>query len=276
MNASKYCIAISTLLCGGASIAETIVQNNMWTEHFPVAVPAPRLTIENIWGSINVRTDDVNSVSVTISESRSAPTAELFDRSMSMYFLDTQADAGSVAIYVGGADRDWQQLNRCTGCRVDYQFDVVVPPGTDVDLSTVIDGRVSVSGDLATVSAGNVNGPIDVEGLTNCAHVENVNGPIELDFSGAPDSDCRIETINGDITLVVPGDAGIDMALDLFNGRVISELEVEPISLPATVEYAADNGRHSYRIEKPAGLRLGAGGSSYRISSINGDVRIRK
>ena len=84
-----------------------------------------------------------------------------------------------------------------------------------------------------------------------------------------------IESINGDITLAMPGDAGIDMALDLFNGRVVSELEVEPVALPVSVEYVADNGRHSYRIEQPAGLRVGAGGPSYRISSLNGDVRIR-
>jgi predicted ATPase len=128
MNAAKYCIAVCTLLCSAASVAEkAIVQNNTWTEHFPMSVPVPQLTIGNIWGSINVRTDDVDEVSVTISESRSAPTAELFERSMSTYFLETKADGGSVAIHVGGANRDWQRLNRCTGCRVDYQFDVVVP-----------------------------------------------------------------------------------------------------------------------------------------------------
>jgi hypothetical protein len=277
MNATKYCIAVCTLLCGVASVAEeAIVQNNTWTEHFPMSVPVPQLTIGNIWGSIKVRTDDVDEVSVTISESRSAPTAELFERSMSIYFLETKADVGNVAIHVGGADRDWQRLNRCTGCRVDYQFDVVVPPGTNVDVSTVVDGRVSVSGDLATVSASNVNGPIDVDGLSNCSHVESVNGAIDLGFSGAPGSDCEIETINGDITLAVPAGAGIDMALDLFNGRIVSELDAEPMALPASVEYVADNGRHSYRIEKPAGLRIGAGGPSYRISSLNGDVRIRK
>jgi hypothetical protein len=82
--------------------------------------------------------------------------------------------------------------------------------------------------------------------------------------------------VNGDITLTVPDDAGLDVAFDLFNGRLVSELEAEPVALPATIEHLTNNGSHLYRIEKPAGLRVGAGGPSYRISSLNGDVRIRK
>ena len=277
MNALRYGALAGILLAGHVvAAADTVVQENAWTEHYPVSIPAASLAIDNIWGSVRVRSGDVDRISVTISERRAAPSAELFDRSMTMYFLDTRADEGGVSIHVGGADRNWRQMNRCTGCRVDYQFDVIVPPGTNVDVGTIVDGRVTVSGDLGTVSASNVNGPIDVDGLKNCARVASVNGPIDLDFAGTPGSDCTIESINGDITLAMPGDAGIDMALDLFNGRVVSELDVEPVALPATIEAISDNGRHAYRIEQPAGLRVGAGGPSYRISSLNGDVRIRK
>ena len=74
----------------------------------------------------------------------------------------------------------------------------------------------------------------------------------------------------------MPGGAGIDLALDLFNGHLVSELQVDPLELPATVEQTLHDGRNRYRIEKPAGIRLGGGGPSYRISSLNGDVRIEK
>lgn len=271
-------IALTLLagMLGGVAAAETVIQENAWTEHYPVATAAPRLTIDNIWGSVNVRTANVDRITVNINERRSAPSEQLFERSMAIYFLATTADDGGVDIRVGDEERNWQAYNRCNNCRVDYQFDVVVPEGTDVDVGTVVDGRVDVSGALGTVSASNVNGPIEVGGLRNCARVENVNGPIRLEFAMGPGSDCTIESVNGDITLAVPGDAGLDVAFDLFNGQIVSDLEVEPVALPATVEHLTDNGSNLYRIEKPAGLRVGAGGPSYRILSLNGDVRIRK
>ncbi len=276
MKSAHFGTLAALLLAGGAAAADAVVEESAWTEHYPVTSPAAQLVIDNIWGGVRVRTGNVDRISITISERRSAPSPELFELSKSVLFLDTRADASGVAIYVGHREKHWQRANRCNDCRVDYQFDVVVPNGATVDVRTVLDGRVVVTGDLGTVSAGNVNGPIRVDGLSNCGHVANVNGPIELDFADRPASDCSIETINGDITLTVPADAGIDMALDLFNGRIVSDLDVEPVALPATVEHVTDNGRQAYRIEKPAGLRVGAGGPSYRISSMNGDVRIRK
>ncbi|HEX5788341.1 MAG TPA: hypothetical protein VFY03_09190 [Woeseiaceae bacterium] len=269
-------VAFLGAMLAATAAAEPVVQENAWTEQYAVTAAAPLLSIDNVWGSVNVRTGNVDRITVNINERRSAPSEDLFERSMAIYFLDTDADETGVAIRVGREDRNWQELNRCSNCRVDYQFDVVVPEGTDIDVGTVVDGRVAVSGDFGTVSASNVNGPIDVDGLRNCARVANVNGPIRLEFATRPVADCTIESINGDITLAIPGDAGLDVAFDLFNGRIVSELEVEPVALPATVEHLTENGSNRYRIEKPAGLRVGAGGPSYRVSSLNGDVRIRK
>jgi len=68
----------------------------------------------------------------------------------------------------------------------------------------------------------------------------------------------------------------MDIALDLFNGDVSSQLTVGPLELPATIEHTMENGHEQYRIQQLSGLRIGAGGPTYSISSINGDVRIQK
>jgi hypothetical protein len=46
--------------------------------------------------------------------------------------------------------------------------------------------------------------------------------------------------------------------------------------VPAEVQYEEKNGAHRYRIQQSAGLRLEGGGPTFTISSMNGDVRIRK
>ena len=96
---------------------------------------------------------------------------------------------------------------------VDYQFEVQVPPGTTLDVSTVLDGRVDVAGVTGPISAANVNGPIIVSELHDCAVVESVNGSVSLTFARAPSLDCAIDTINGDITVSLPSNAGLDVAL---------------------------------------------------------------
>jgi hypothetical protein len=42
------------------------------------------------------------------------------------------------------------------------------------------------------------------------------------------------------------------------------------------VEHRETGGRHHYRIEQAAGVRLAGGGPVFSVSSMNGDLRIQK
>ena len=264
------------LLAGTVIAGERVEQSKTWTETFPVTASKPTLSIENIWGDVRVRSGTTGEIVVTISEKRSAPDQKRFDRSLETLKLNTQSDDSGVAFYVGSEDRDWHGRDHCRNCRVDYQFDVVVPADTQLDVSTVNDGRIDVADVAGSVSAANVNGPISVSGMHGCEVLNSVNGEVDLDFVTAPDDNCNIETINGDITLALPENSGFDLAMDLFNGRLMTQLPVDSLALPATVEHTESNGRHQYKIAQQAGVRIGAGGPKFTISSINGDIRIQK
>ena len=264
------------LVANGASAATAITEERFWTETYAVTQTSPRLEVDNIWGSVQVRTGQPGRISVAVAERRSAPDRVRFDRSREILALDVEADASGVSFVVGNRRDRWRRFDDCDDCRVDYQFEIEVPPEAIVDVGTVMDGRIDVEGVTGTVSASNVNGPISVAGIEDCETVHSVNGRITMGFSRPPSSECRIKTINGDITLEVPADTGLDMALDLFNGEVSSELPIGPFELPATIEQVVDDGRTRYRIRKLAGMRVGAGGPTWSIASMNGDVRIRK
>lgn len=274
MNKILFCAIV--LLCSAASAAQAVTESRVWTENFAVSGPEPRLKISNIWGTVRVRPGPAGQISITVDEQRSAPDQERFDRSLQLLNLDIEADADSVSVIVGEPTRQWQRMNPCRGCRVDYQFDVTVPEGTKLELGTVLDGAIDVNGIAGSVSASNVNGPIRVSDARDCEMLESVNGELDVSFDSAPANDCDIETINGDITLALPSGSGLDVALDQFNGRMVSEFEIDPFAMPATVEHSNDNGGHRYRIQQSAGLRLEGGGPRFSISSLNGDVRIRK
>jgi len=270
-------IGFLALLVLADNAAAAVSDQKTWSQSFPVTAAAPRLLIDNIWGNVRVRIGTAREVAVTVDEKRSAPTQELFELSKQTIFLDVQADGDGVALVVGKQeDAGWPRVNRCRGCRVDYQFEVTVPPGTQIDVSTVTDGGIDVAGGGGPVSASNVNGPVAVKDLQDCAQIESVNGAVEVSFARAPSRDCSIKTINGDITLAVPGGTGLDAALSVMQGNIVSEFDLEPLALPAKVEQSKEAGRFVYHIQQAAGIRLGSGGPIFSIESLNGDLRIRR
>jgi len=257
--------------------AAAVTDQKTWSQSYPVSAAMPRLLIDNIWGNVRVRIGTAREIAVTVDEKRSAPSQELFELSKQTIFLDVKADGDGVAMVVGKQDDTVRpRINRCRGCRVDYQFEVTVPPGTQIDVSTVTDGSIDVAGGGGPVSASNVNGPVEVKDLQDCAQIESVNGAVEVAFARAPSRDCSIKTINGDITLTVPGGTGLDAALSVMQGSVVSEFDLEPLALPVRIDQRKEEGRFVYHIEQAAGIRLGTGGPTFSIESLNGDLRIRR
>ena len=270
----KQALLLGVLMLPSAAALGEVTDNRNWTETYPVTAATPRLSIDNIWGSVRVRPGPEGQITVSVDEQRRAPDQALFDRSLELLKVDTYSDAAGVSITVGERDR-WQGRNHCRNCRVDVQFDVVVPASSIVDVGTVLDGVIDVAGISGSVSASNVNGPIRVE-ADGCSEVNSVNGPVTLNFSSAPSEACDIETVNGDVTLGLPGDSGLNVALDTMNGDIVSDFDADPYALTPQVDYEAVDGRNQYRIHQSAGLRLAGGGPLFRISSLNGDVRFRK
>jgi hypothetical protein len=266
--------SLALLVAGAANAA--VSDEKTWTETYPVTAAAPKLLIDNIWGNVRVRSGSSREIVVTVSEKRSAPTQELFDLSRETIYLDVQADAAGVALVVAKPERMTGHRDRCRGCRVDYQFEVTVPTGTAVDVSTVTDGGIDVAGTGGPVNASNVNGPVAARDVHDCAEIESVNGAVDVSFARPPSRDCSIKTINGDITLSVPGSTGLDAALSMMQGKVVSEFDLEPLALPARVEQRNEDGRFIYRIAQAAGIRLGQGGPTFSIESLNGDLALRR
>jgi len=266
--------ALALLALGTANAA--VSDQKTWSDAYPVTAAVPKLLIDNIWGNVRVRSGAAREIVVTISEKRSAPTQELFELSKQTIYLDVQADAAGVSMVVAKPERMMGLRDRCRNCRVEYQFEVTVPTGTDVDVSTVTDGGIDVAGTGGPVNASNVNGPVAARDLQDCEQIESVNGAVEVSFARAPSRDCSIKTINGDITLIVPGSSSLDAALSMMQGTIVSEFDLEPLALPATVEQRQEDGRFVYHVAQAAGIRLGKGGPTFSIESLNGDLRIRK
>jgi hypothetical protein len=271
-----FAVALVALFAGGGAFAAPISEEKTSQHTYAVSSPTPRLYVRNTWGNVTVRAGNAREITVTLHEHRTAATQESFERSKEFIRLNVEASGDAVSMIVGQPYGTGVRTDMCRGCRVDYQFEISVPPDTRVDIGTVTDGRVEVTGIRGLVNASNVNGPVAATDLSNCAKIASVNGALDVQFARAPGEDCTIETLNGEITVGLPAGTGLNAILSINHGDVESDFDVEPMMLPAKVEKEVRDDRYGYRTVQSAGVRLGAGGPTFTFASLNGDVRIRK
>jgi DUF4097 and DUF4098 domain-containing protein YvlB len=125
-----------------------------------------------------------------------------------------------------------------------------------------VNGGVSVEGASSEVRAGTVNGSVDAVSMSGPVQASTVNGSVHATmgrFDG--DQDLTYSTVNGSVIAEFTGDVDADIDLSTVNGRFQTDW-------PVTI---------SGRID-PRRLRatLGKGGRRIRMSTVNGNVELRK
>lgn len=173
---------------GNAAKADPVTDSNDWTKTYQVTTTSPTLDVRNIWGSVRIRAGKAGEITVSASESRSAADRESFEASLDVMRLNTEASDTGLSLTVGDPENRWDWRGPCRECRVYYEFDITVPPGTQLDVGTVMDGVVDIDGISGPVSASNVNGRIVVQGISNCSAIESVVSFSSLASGDLPDS----------------------------------------------------------------------------------------
>jgi DUF4097 and DUF4098 domain-containing protein YvlB len=140
-------------------------------------------------------------------------------------------------------------------------FEVLVPNGVKVGVWSV-NGGVSVDGASSEVRAGTVNGSVDAVSTTGPVQASTVNGSVHATmgrFEGDQELDYR--TVNGSVVAEFTGDVDADIDLSTVNGRFQTDW---PVTLTGRID--------------PKHLRatLGKGGRRIRLSTVNGNVELRK
>jgi Putative adhesin len=139
-------------------------------------------------------------------------------------------------------------------------FEIQVPPGVEFNGQTV-NGEMSAEGLKGDVKASTVNGSVRVS-TTGLAEASTVNGSVYAEMGRANWTDeLEFSTVNGGITLILPGKLDTEVRASTVNGEIESDY-------PLTV-----SGKFG-----PRRLRgtIGAGGRTLNLSTVNGEIRLRK
>lgn len=144
---------------------------------------------------------------------------------------------------------------------VSVEFHVLVPKGVKVGVSTV-NGTVSVDGATAEVEANTVNGDVEAATTGGPMNASTVNGSVRARMGRFESAqDLSFSTVNGTVVAEFTGDIDADIDLSTVNGRFQTDY-------PVTVSGRLDP-RHLR-------ARIGNGGRKLRMSTVNGDVELRR
>jgi len=223
------------------------------------------INVRNLNGTVEVQPGTSDKVEVTATRHTRRGDADYVRFEVKKYGPSDQ-DVLICALWGENADCDedsYRSRNERRGRENEIwvEFHVRVPKGVKVGAHSV-NGEVRVEGVAAEVDAESVNGSVVVSTMGGPVNARTVNGGVRASM-GRFDlrSDLSFSSVNGSVVAEFANEINAEVDLSTVNGRFLTDF-------PVTI---------SGRID-PRRLRatLGKGGPRIRLSTVNGNVELRK
>jgi hypothetical protein len=237
------------------------------------------VVVDNVWGSIRVTGHSGDRVEMVARKTIEARSTDEYERALKEAFLDITEEDGYLELFVDGpfrgdtSRRHKSRRWRDREYRVYYEFELKVPEGADIDVSSVNDGAIRVSGISGDYQVHHVNDDIMMEDISGSGEVYTVNGDVTLRFADNPGGDCRFGSLNGEVTMYFKPGLSADFHLETFNGDFFTDFDLDYVP---SVQFAEveSNGETIYRAGHTTVVRAGRGGPEIRLDGFNGDMYI--
>jgi hypothetical protein len=275
-------LALTTLLAAArpaAATEETATRRETLSFEGGAPGQARRLRVCNVFGSITARGTTGDEVRLVVHERFSGDTPAAVARAKRDMALGFDRGAGSMEVYVGhpcdARQRHDDRDDDHDHAKAKYDFEIEVPQGVAVDLSTVLDGKVTLTDHRGPFRVTNVNGAVEATGISGSGRATTVNGAVTVRFADNPREACRFETVNGAVDVAFRPGLAADLRFKTLNGDVYSDF-------PYTYRSAVETHRHQeggmtvLSSRSLAGIRVGGGGVEHSLTTVNGNIYVRQ
>lgn len=175
--------------------------------------------------------------------------------------------------------KNWQHNDNRRDIDYHYKVDftIKVPYGTNLHISTVNEGDITVDNVSGTLNINNVNGGITVKNAKATTRAHTINGNVTVDYLNNPGEASSYYTINGTIRVSYQPGLSADCTFKSMNGEFFTDF-TDMQRLPATVSKVENKkGKGAvYKINKITTVRFGKGGRTFNFETLNGNVYIKK
>jgi hypothetical protein len=242
----RCALSLAILAATAVLAAPGYAFDNVFQQTYPLSAGAV-FQLQNVNGSVNISAWERDQVEVYALKSTQGDPRDL-DRVQ----IEVQSRGDTLAV-----DTRYPQDD---GVEVYVEYHIRVPQHCELRRVSTVNGFVRVfgvegSGDLRTV-----NGGVEVFDSAGRFSAHTTNGNLRLELRGMEgNGPVVLETVNGSVELGLPASAGADVEVRSLNGDFRSEL---PVLVKDSLDARGFRGR------------LGPGGSTLHIHTVNGAIRI--
>lgn len=242
----RLAVALQVLAAAAILAAPSFAFDEVFQQTYPLR-PGGSFRLHNVNGSVQISGWDREEVEVhAVKSSRRRP------GDLPRVQIEVQAGSDLVAVET--------RYPRDDGVEVYVEYRIRVPHRVLLRHVGTVNGTVSVSNVDAGGELQSVNGNVEVLESAGRLSARTTNGNVRLELRGLDGSGpMSVETVNGSVLMSLPADASVDLDVRSVNGDFRSEF---PLSLQGALD-----SRHIH-------ARLGAGGGTVRIRTVNGGIRL--
>jgi hypothetical protein len=271
----------------GPPAASAVERSEELRREYTLPAGQRSVEIDNVFGSVRVTAGGGDKVTVTIRQWAKSRRQDDLAAAFAEVTLEENQSGGRLELMQDGpfrcerrSRRGWDDCDWDSDYEVSWEWEVTVPADVALEVGSVNDGDVRVNGVRGRVRAKNVNGEVHVAGLAAEAEISSVNGDVSAEFVRVPEEGGSFETVNGEIELTLPANAQALVAFETMNGEIYSDFEVEAVPQRTVagddeVDRRRHGGKRSYKLDRDAVVRIGAGGPRFDCETLNGDIVVR-
>jgi hypothetical protein len=268
------------------SCTNSPAQKQVFKEHiskeFSVSSSETTLNVYNIDGFIKVEGYAGNKIIIEIDKTISAKREKDFEEGKSEFKLGFEEKNNVITAYISEPFDSRPDINKHhLNIDINYDFKVnytiKVPYETNLRISTINEGDVTVSDVKGEIKANNVNGAITLKNTSKAYDVNTVNGDVNINYTTLPPDNAKYYTLNGDLTVTYPANLSADCTFKSFQGEFFTdfpEVEVMPSKIKKIVEKDGESTKH--KLEKGSNIKIGKGGLKLNFETFNGNIYVKK
>lgn len=176
---------------------------------------------------------------------------------------------------------------------------IEVPKRTNLQVSAINGGGISIDGVDGDIEANNVNGSVTLNDVSGSVVAHSLNGEVRATISRIGSSPMAFTSMNGEIDVTLPAAVKANLKMRSDHGDVLTDFEIKTTPPPARTETnrqapgrepdARRDNRRRERDDRDArdGVQrlevdraiygtVNGGGVEIELRTYNGDVRLRK
>ena len=194
---------------------------------------------------------------------------EVLSRSLIQSQAPTQAEADQLAAQVRIETAALSIHAEGPQPREDYQwyvsYEIFVPRRSDLSLQAH-NGGISISDVSGRIDFKTLNGGVTLRRVGGAVRGSTTNGGVHVELAGVrwDGEELNVKTTNGGVNIAMPNNYSAHLETSTVNGNVSSDF---PMNVPLT-----ERGR----MPKDISVDIGSGGSTIRVTTTNGGVRVAK